>query len=61
MWDKPFSDKLMGGGSTWGGLMIASCKGSWSFTNAFSSNLNTVNPKVFPKHDGIGFILEVNS
>ena len=51
----------MGGGSTWGGLMIASCKGSWSFTNAFSSNLSPVNPKVFPKHGGIGFILEVNS
>ena len=42
------------------GLMIALCKGRGSFTNVFSSNVNTINPKVFPKHGGIGFILEVN-
>ena len=43
------------------GLMIALCKGKGSFTNAFSSNLNTRNLKVFPKYGGKGFILEVNS
>ena len=40
--------------------MIRSCNGGgrggggWrgSFTNAFSNNLNTVNLKVFPSHDG---------
>ena len=26
--------------------MIALCKGRGNFTNAFSSNLNTINPKV---------------
>ena len=41
--------------------MITLCKGRGSFTNTFSSNLNTINRKVFPKHGGIGFILEVNS
>ena len=41
--------------------MIALCKGKVSFTNAFSSNLNTKNPKDFPKRDGIGFILEIKS
>ena len=44
-----------------GGLMITLCKGKVSFINAFSSNLNTINPKAFLKHDGIGFIREVNS
>ena len=44
-----------------GGLMIASCKGRVSFTNALFSNLNTINLKVFPKHGGISKILEVNS
>ena len=44
-----------------GGLMIALCKGRGSFTNGFSSNVNTINPKVFPKHGGKRFILEVNS
>ena len=44
-----------------GGLTIALCEERGSFTSAFSSNLNTINPKVFPKHGGIGFILEVNS
>ena len=44
-----------------GGLMIALCKERRSFTNALSSNINTINPKVFSKHDGIGFIIEVNS
>ena len=42
-------------------LMVALCKGKVSFTNAFSSNLNTINPKGFPKHDGIGFTYKVNS
>ena len=42
------------------GLMIALCKGRESFANTTSSNLNTINPKVFPMHGGIGFILEVN-
>ena len=40
-----------------GRLMIALWKKRGSFTNAFSSN--TVNPKVFLKHGGIGFILQV--
>ena len=44
----------------YGGLMITLCKGWGSFTNAFSSNLKTINPKVLPKHGEIGFILEVN-
>ena len=44
-----------------GGLMIALCEGRGSFTDAFSSNLNTTNPKVFLKHGGTGFIFEVNS
>ena len=41
--------------------MIALWKGRGSLTNAFCSNLSTINPKVFPKHGGIGFMLEVNS
>ena len=41
--------------------MIALRKGRGSFTNAFFSNLNTINQKIFPKHGGIGFIHEVNS
>ena len=44
-----------------GRLMIALYKGRETFTKVFSSNRNTINPKVFPKHGGIGFILEVNS
>ena len=39
--------------------MIALCKEKVSLTNAFSSNLRTVNLKGF-KHYGIKFILEVN-
>ena len=38
--------------------MIALCKKMEGFTNAFSSNLNTIKPKV--SAGGIGFILEVN-
>ena len=30
--------------------MIVSCKGRENFTNAFSDNLNTINPNVFVKH-----------
>ena len=41
--------------------MIALCKGRGSFTNVFSSNLKTINAKVFLKNDGIGFIFDVNS
>ena len=44
-----------------GGLMIALRKGRGSFTNAISSNPNTISSKVFPKHGGIGFIVEVIS
>ena len=43
------------------GLMMPLCKGRGSSTNAFSSNLNAINAKVFLEHGGIGFILEVNS
>ena len=52
-------------GQTCGGLLymgelkIVLCKVIGSFTNAFSSNLNTINPKVFPKHGGIRFIFEI--
>ena len=60
MGDKPFSANLWGV-VLQGGLMVALCKGRENITNAFSSNLKTINPKVFPKHGGIGFILEVNS
>ena len=31
-----------------------------SFKNLFFSNINTINPKAFPKHSGIGFILDIN-
>ena len=44
-----------------GELRVALCKGRGSFTYVFSSNLNTKSLKVFPKHGGIGFILEINS
>ena len=44
-----------------GELIVALCKGRGSFTYAFSSNLNTKGLRVFSKHGGIGFILEVNS
>ena len=33
-----------------GGLIIRSCQVGESFTMQFSSNLNTVNPKIFPDH-----------
>ena len=36
-----------------GGLMIRSCHGQESFTNSFSSNLKTVNLKMFTNHEGI--------
>ena len=36
-----------------GGLIIKSCQGQGSFTNVFSSNLKTVNLKVFAYHEGI--------
>ena len=35
------------------GLMIRSFQGRGSLANPFSSNLNTVNLKTFPDHDGI--------
>ena len=44
-----------------GGLMIALSNGKGSSTNTFSSNMNTIDPKFFPKHGGIEFIFEVNS
>ena len=36
-----------------GCLMIRSCQGRESFTNAFSTNLKTVNYKVFVNHERI--------
>ena len=36
-----------------GGLMIRSCQGLGSFTNAFFSNLNSVNLKISPNRGGI--------
>ena len=44
-----FFRKFMGGYFTWV-LMIRSCNWRKSFTNAFSSNLNSVNLKIFPGH-----------
>ena len=35
------------------GLTIRTYQGERVSQNAFSSNLNTVNLKIFPKHDGI--------
>ena len=35
------------------GLMIRSCKEWGSLTNAFASNLKTIDPKVFANHKGI--------
>ena len=35
------------------GLMIRSCQGRQIFINAFSSNLKTVNLKLFSSHEGI--------
>ena len=35
------------------GLMIKSFQGEGVSKNAFSSNLNNVNLKIFPNHDGI--------
>ena len=35
------------------GLMIRSCQGREIFINAFSSNLKTVNLKLFSSHEGI--------
>ena len=37
-------------------LMIRSCQ--WSFTNAFSSNLKTLNFKLFANHEYTGYTLE---
>ena len=34
------------------GLMTRSCQGQECFTNAFCSNLKTVNLKVFDNHEG---------
>ena len=49
---------ILGGQLYWGtvlhgGSMIRSCQGQGSFTNAFSSNLKTVNLKMFADHEGI--------
>ena len=54
-------------GKTYGWLfymgepMIALCQEIRSFTNTFSSNLNTINPKIFPKHGGIRFIFDFSN
>ena len=58
--DKPFRANLWGL-FYMGELMVALYKGRDSVTNAFSSDLNTIYPNVFPKHGEIEFILEVNS
>ena len=47
-----------GGGYLWetvlhGGLMVRSCHRQGSFTSAFSSNLKTINLKIFANHEGI--------
>ena len=36
-----------------GELIIRSCQGQVSFTNALSNNLKTLNVKVFSNHEGI--------
>ena len=53
-------DFLLGreGGYLWGtvlhgGLMIRSSHRQGSFTNAFCSNLKTINLKIFANHEGI--------
>ena len=50
--DKLFWENLWGVVFYMGVLMIRSCHGE-SFTNAFFSNVNTVNLKMFPNHGGI--------
>ena len=57
MGEQTFFGKVMGNYFKWG-LMIRSCKGKdgvegggkGGVTNAFSSNLNSVNLKIFPGH-----------
>ena len=54
LWGTNFFGKFMGGCFTWG-LRNRSCKEEGeggSFTNAFSSNLNTVNLRIFCDHGG---------
>ena len=47
-----FYGKIYWGTALHGGLMIRSCHRQGSFTNAFSSNLKTVNLKMFANHGG---------
>ena len=70
-----FLGKFLGGCSIWGANDQIMPRGIESFTNAFSSNLGTVNLKIFSNHSEIhtwrscpgqcriaeGFIIEVNS
>ena len=52
-WGRNYFGKIYGGVVQHGGLMIRSCQGRDSFTNAFSSNPKTVNLKIFVNHEGI--------
>ena len=61
LWMANLLEQTYGGSFYMRGLLITLCKGRGSFTNTFSSNLNTRNPNVFLKHGRIGFILEINS
>ena len=60
-WGTKHLGKLIGGCSTTCGTNDGLMQRKGEFHNAFSNNLNTISPKVFPKHGGIEFILEVNS
>ena len=52
MGDK-FLGQICGGTVLHGGLMIRSCQGQGSFTNAFLNNPKTVNLKNFANIEGI--------
>ena len=49
--EQTFLGKFMGGSFFMGSDDQIMQDGRKSFTNAFSSNLNSVNPKIFPGHD----------
>ena len=52
MWVNFFWTNLLGA-VLYRGLIMRSCQGLGSFTNAFSSNVKTVNLKIFVNHEGI--------
>ena len=52
-WGQIVLGKFVGGTVLHGELMIRSWQGQGSFTNAFLSNLKTVNAKIFANNEGI--------